>query len=85
MASPEKIMSQQFMAFEKTIEKILGEPIADIRNRPLDEQRRLIENKHKKPMKFETRFPFIGRGNILRDRTVDNETVEKLLDEALKA
>jgi hypothetical protein len=35
-------------------------------------------------MKFESRFPLIGRGNVMRDRVIDHESVEADLEQALR-
>lgn len=77
---------------ERTTEEILqaavetatGMTIAHIRSTPIDDLRREIEKKFGGPMKFVSEFPFIGRGNVLRDRLVARAQVEADLDEALR-
>jgi hypothetical protein len=70
-------------SFANAIERIVGEDIETIRRTPIDERRRKVEASRGAPLRFVTRFPFIGRGNVLRDRTIDHQKVEQLLDEAL--
>lgn len=69
---------------EKTVEAVLQEPAATIRSRTLWEQRRIVEKRHKAPLSMASYFPFIGRGNVLRNRLVSHEEVENMLDAALK-
>lgn len=70
--------------FERAIELALGEPVESIRNKTVDEKRCEIEKKKKRHMKFRSYFPFIGRGNVLRDKVVDHEQAEKDFRDALK-
>jgi len=70
-------------AFEKAIELATGESVESIRNTPVDERRRAIEQQRGRRLRFRSRFPFIGRGNVLHDRFVDHEEAERALKEAL--
>jgi len=70
-------------AFDHAIELATGEPIESIRNTPVDERRNAIEEKRGRKIRLTTRFPFIGRGNVLHDRLVDHEQAERALREAL--
>jgi hypothetical protein len=69
---------------EKAVEKATGEKIEDLRSRSLEETRRVAESRHRRPLIFISKFPFIGRGNVMRDRLITHEEVEESLDEALK-
>lgn len=69
--------------FERSIELATGESIESIRNTPVDERRDTIEKLRGCRIRFQSRFPFIGRGNVLHDRFVDHETAERALKEAL--
>jgi hypothetical protein len=69
--------------FELAIEQKVGESIDQIRDMPIDERRRMNERKHGKTMLFVSLFNFIGRGNVLRDRTVSHEEVEAEVDKVL--
>jgi hypothetical protein len=70
--------------FEKTVEGFLGEPISSIRKKPIDERRNEIEKKSKRSLHFKSYFPFIGRGNVLRDYVVTHEDADKALKKALR-
>lgn len=59
---------------EKTVEKIIGEPIDKIRNTTISERRRLVEAKFGKKMKI---------GNGFEQTLLTSEDVNKLLDEAI--
>lgn len=69
--------------FEKAIEKYTGQSIDDLKNMPIAERRKLIEKKHRSRMQFKSKFPFIGRGNVLGDKTKSRQQIESELDEAL--
>lgn len=69
--------------FRKAIESVVGEDLETIRRSTIPELRRRAESRHGRPLQFRSRFPFIGRGNVLRDRLVPHEEVERRLDKAL--
>lgn len=71
-------------AFERTIERIVGESIESIREMPVDERRRRTEKKFVRPMRFYSAFPFIGRGNVMREHILTHDEVEAALNEALR-
>ena len=68
--------------FERAVEKSVGESVESIRQMPLDERRKKMEAT--RPLRFFSLFPFIGRGNVLRGRTLSRDKVEENLDEALR-
>jgi hypothetical protein len=70
--------------FEKAVESALGEPIESVRSVTIGDRRAMREQKTGKPSRFESYFPLIGRGNVLRDRAVDHETVESELRGVLR-
>jgi len=70
--------------FEMAVEKEVGESVEAIRQMPIDERRRRIENKFHQVMRIVSFFPFIGRGNVLRDQTVPHEVVESELRKAIR-
>lgn len=72
------------VAFLGAIELLVGHPISEIRNTPIEDQRHRAEQSCGQPTRFKSRFPLIGRGNVLRDRIVDRPMVERFLDEALR-
>jgi hypothetical protein len=63
-----------------SIEEQTGIDINTIMNTTLSDQKIQLENKFKKPMKLISYFPFIGRGNVLRDKVITHEDIEKMLD-----
>jgi hypothetical protein len=69
--------------FEKAVEQMTGETIENLRRTPIDERREALEKASGKPTHFVSRFPLIGRGNVLRKRLVSREKVEKDFWEAL--
>lgn len=71
------------ISLERAIEASTGERVEVLRSRTLEETRLVAEKKHRRPMKFVSHFPFIGRGNVLRDRLVSHEQVEADLDAVL--
>ena len=77
-------MSLPYRAFVDAVELATGEKIESLQNTTLDERRRMTEAKHGAPMRFPTWFPFIGRGNVLRDRCLTHAQVEAALTEALR-
>lgn len=62
--------------FEQAIETAMGESIENLRQIPIDERRARMENASGRTLFFRTRFPFIGRGNVMRDHVVHNDKVE---------
>jgi hypothetical protein len=70
--------------FEQSIESRVGRQITWLRDTPIDTQRREVEGKFGSPLTITSRFPFIGRGNVLRDHIVSHAEVEKTLDAALR-
>jgi hypothetical protein len=69
---------------ETIVEGVTGQTAADLRNQTLTQLRRKVEEKVRKKLVFRSHFPLIGRGNVMRDKTVDHEAIEEGLHEALK-
>ena len=69
---------------ERTVERITHTSVSELRNRSLEDQRVSIEQKHRHPMRFVSRYPTIGRGNIMRDRTKSHAEIEEIVDQVLK-
>jgi hypothetical protein len=65
------------------VERLTGRSASSLRAETLTTVRLQVERASGRPLKFVSRFPFIGRGNVLRDRVISNETIERQLDEAL--
>ena len=70
--------------FEEAIEQGTGMSIEYIRNTPLDEIRASIERRLNKPLPIVSMFPWIGRGNVLRDRMISRKELDDSLDDALR-
>jgi hypothetical protein len=68
----------------RAVEKSVGKKIEDVRNQTITARRKEVEAHGGRPLAFVSHFPFIGRGNVLRDRTISHERVNSLLDNALR-
>ncbi len=69
--------------FEQTIEKATGQTVEHVRNTPIDELRQAAEAKRGGPLQFVSFFPWIGRGNVMRDRLVSHEEAEAAYDDSI--
>jgi len=70
--------------FERAIEKATGESIDSLREMPIAERRRLIEQSRGRRLRFLSHWPFIGRGNVMHGDTATAAGVDASLDEALR-
>lgn len=70
-------------AFIRAVETALGEPIESLRSKPIDQRRVDLEFSSGRSLRFASRFPDIGRGNILRDCVVSHERAEAAFKEAI--
>jgi phosphoribosylformylglycinamidine (FGAM) synthase-like amidotransferase family enzyme len=69
----------------RAIESEMGKTIREVQEQTLSDRRREVEANHKgRRMMFSINFPFIGRGNVLRDRVLSHEEIDKQFNEALK-
>jgi len=69
---------------ERTVEEITGTSIVELRRRTPEEQRQAVEKRHGQKMRFVSRSPSVGRGNVMSDRIKTHEEIEAMLDEALR-
>lgn len=69
--------------FEDAIRFATGRSLEEVRDTPIDVNRCEIESHRGESTRFRSRFPLIGRGNVLRSRMVSHETVEKDFERAL--
>lgn len=76
-------MSNTLVTFEKNVERWTGRKVSELRYVPIEETRKSLSLKGILIRLF-SEFPFIGRGNILRDKIVSHDDVEKELDKALR-
>jgi len=83
MSDTEQRPAGTIARLERNVESVVKRPIREIREEPIDAQRRRVEIREGRPTTYEVRFPTVGRGNVMRDRTKSREEVESLLDAAL--
>jgi hypothetical protein len=69
---------------DAAVEQLTGESIDVIRRSTIWDLRIQSERKAQGRLRFISHFPFIGRGNVMRDRMVDQDTVEREFDAALR-
>ena len=67
-----------------SIEKRVGKTAEEICRTPIHKLCEEAERKLGSRLTFRVMWPLVGRGNILRNRVIDNDAVERLLDKALK-
>jgi hypothetical protein len=71
-------------SFIKNIEKKSGLSISEIREKDPCELRKYFEKKFGTKTRFVSEFPFIGRGNVLRDGIIDSDQINEEIDKLLK-
>ncbi len=81
--NPNRSSNITLESLERDVEKITGEKAEVLRGQTLSALRHSMEKKKGKQFKFPPVFPLIGRGNVMRNRIVDHETIEALLDKKL--
>ena len=69
---------------DRTIAESTGCSIEYLKNTPLDELRKNAEEKRGFPLRFVSVFPWIGRGNVVRDRLVSHEEAVAAYDDAIQ-
>jgi hypothetical protein len=75
----------QLAVFESCIFRLTGKTADELRSKTIADLRQEFEEKHNgAPVRFVSQFPFIGRGNVLRDRLVAHEAIEAELDRVLE-
>ena len=74
----------QLQILERAVERITGKSADDIRNQTLEARRAEIETARGRSMQFVSRFPFVGRGNVMRHNVINHSNVEQSLDQALR-
>ncbi len=70
--------------FIKNIEKKSGLSLSEINSKDPCEIRKHFNKKFGFKLKILSEFPFIGRGNVLRDNLYSNEKINKEIDIILK-
>ena len=67
----------------KNLENLTGLTLAQIRSLSPSELRKHIEKKNGKGLSFVSEFPFIGRGNVLRDGLTTSSKINSEIDSIL--
>ena len=67
----------------QAIERRTGETYESLCSTAIDERRQRVEAEFGKPAEFPSYFPYIGRGNVLHDRTTSGEEVNQSVLKAL--
>ena len=70
-------------SLEHSIAEKVGLSIQEIHQKSPEEIAACIESKTKRKLTFSTQFPFIGRGNVLRDGVRTSDEINKDLDRIL--
>lgn len=70
-------------SFFSIIQKNVGLSLSDIKRLNPTEINDYIESKNKKKTKITTEFPFIGRGNVLRDGIITHDKINQEIDKIL--
>jgi len=68
----------------KNISKKIGLSVSEVRRKNPVEIASVLEKKHNKQLTFSSEFPFIGRGNVLRDGVVTSDQINQDIDRILK-
>jgi hypothetical protein len=69
---------------EATVERMTGMTADQLRRRTITEGRLAAEKKTGKPMRLRSTWPFTGRGNVLRDRILTRDEIDRSIDKALR-
>lgn len=75
-----RIIVSLFTKVSENISNRIGMSLEDIKDKDPIEFRAFLEKKSNKKIIFTSEFPFIGRGNVLRDRTITTEKINKQID-----
>ena len=76
-------MKESYMNVLKNISKKTGLSIDKIRQMSPREQKLYLEKRNNKKINFVSKFPFIGRGNVLRDGIIDNKDINRQIDKMI--
>lgn len=69
--------------FEENVERSVGLTMEQIRATPLSELRMMAEKKLGRRLSLRSYWPFIGRGNVMRDLTTSSDSINSELDRIL--
>lgn len=76
---PESTVSRYDLSWEiiRFLEEDIGESIYDIMDQPLCERRREVERRFWYPMILTANPPVMGRGNLIGERVLSGEEIER--------
>jgi hypothetical protein len=69
---------------EKSLEEASGQSIQSLRSMSVSEVRAIAKKKFGGKFHIKSRWPFIGRGTVMRNNVLTHEQVETAFDAALK-
>ena len=73
-----------YKAYLKNVETSIGLTKDQIRKKSPYELAKYFENKTGKKFKLVSKYPTVGRGNILWDRLISSDEINKEIDKILK-
>ena len=73
-----------FMTMESSAQKATGLSLAQIKSFTPCQLREHLEKTNKAKFSFVSVFPYIGRGNVLRENIIDSATLDREIDKILK-
>ena len=73
-----------FSKIEKNLEVITGLSINNLRDFSPEKLRTYLEKRNNRELAFVSEFPYIGRGNILRDGIASSREINQDVDKILR-
>jgi len=80
----EVAMANTVAILERAVKRATGEDVETLRKTPLGQQRKKASVRTGEKTKFVTRFPLIGRGNVLGNRIKTTDQINAELNEAFQ-
>ncbi|HRU04588.1 MAG TPA: hypothetical protein P5137_02295 [Candidatus Brocadiia bacterium] len=77
-------MEPEQAGFDRAVEMATGMTADAIRNMPLDQFRKDVEDRRGGALRYRSVFPLVGRGNVLRDRLKTHHEVEEEFRRAVR-
>lgn len=69
---------------KKFVESATGESLTTIDNESIEEGRARVEKKSGRPVEVVSRWPLVGRGNVMSSKLISHSEIERDLDRCLK-
>ncbi len=73
-----------FTIIENSAQKATRLNLTEIKSFSPHQLRKHLEKTNKTKFSFVSMFPYIGRGNVLRENIIDSKTLDQEIDELLK-